>query len=104
MNIENYQKDVIDNLEIYKIYDNASQTDAIKMLIGKCNNDFDCISTLTNIITKINYKITNDNIIAIIPIIRDCDLFRFNKIQLMEDNVVIDNSFINVRHIYNLTL
>ena len=95
MNIENYQKDVLDNLEIYKIGDNASQSDAIKMLITKYNNDFDCVSTLTDIITKPNYKITNDNIIAIIPIVRDYDIFRFNKIQFVEDNVVIDTSFIN---------
>ena len=81
MNIENYQKNVTDNLKIYKICDNASQTDAIIMLISKYNNEFDCISTPTDIITKPNYKITNDNIIAIIPIVRDCDLFRFNKIQ-----------------------
>jgi len=95
MNKENYQKNVTDNLKIHKICDNASGTDAMKMLIIKCNNEFDCISTLTDIITKPNYKITNDNIIAIIPIVRDCELFRFNKIQFVEDNVVIYNLFIN---------
>ena len=49
MNIENYQKDVIDNLKIYKICDNASHTDAIKMLITECNNYFDCVISLVTI-------------------------------------------------------
>jgi hypothetical protein len=91
MNIENYQEDVINKLQIHKTSDNASVNDAFEMLIGKYKDDFDCVSTLTDKIIKPKYKIADDHIILIIPIKRDIDLFRFNKIQFMDGNVTVDN-------------
>jgi hypothetical protein len=58
-------------------------------------DDFDCVSQLTDEIIKPTFKITNDHIIAIIPIRKGCDLFRFNKLQLKGDEKEVDNSFIN---------
>ncbi len=95
MIITNYTNDVLNKLEIYKIGNNVSERDALKRLVGEYENDFDCVSSLTDIVTKPIYKITNGYIVAIIPVVRECDLFRFNKLQLTIDNVVIDNSFIN---------
>lgn len=92
--IENYQTDFNDKLKITRIRDNSSRLDALSQLITQGANDFDGISTLTDITT--NYKIMNEKIIAIVPLPTDadCDLLRFTKIQLMSDNVVIDNSYI----------
>jgi len=94
MNIKNYQEDVINKLQIHKTADNVSAKDAFKML-DEYKGDFDCVSTLKDEIIKPDYKITNDHMIAIVPITGDGDLFRFNKIQLMDDNVVIDNVVID---------
>jgi hypothetical protein len=90
MNIKNYQEDVINKLKIHKARDHSSRYDAFKMFDGY-KDDFECVSTLTDEIIKPDYKITDDHIILTIQIPRDDDLFRFNKLQLMEDNVVIDN-------------
>jgi hypothetical protein len=95
MNIVNYQEDVVNKLQIHKTADNLPSKDSFKMLYSECKGDFDCVSTLTEEIIKPDYKITTDHMIAIVPIGRDGDIFRFNKIQLMEDNVVVDNVVID---------
>jgi len=92
INTENYQINIIDKLKITRIRDNSLVNDALTMLITQSNNYFDAVSTLTDI--KTNYKIINNNIIATVPIETNCDLCRFNKIQLMADNVIIDNTYI----------
>jgi hypothetical protein len=91
MNIVNYQEDVINKLQIHKTADNVSGNEAFGMLRSEYKDDYDCVSTLTEEIIKPDYKITTDHMIAIVPITRGCDLFRFNTIQLMNDNVVVDN-------------
>jgi hypothetical protein len=95
LNIVNYQEDVVNKLQIHKIADNVPQADALEMLYGKYKDDFDCVSTLTDKIIKPTYETTDDHIIAVIPLFKGGDLFRFNKIQFMEDNVVIDNVVID---------
>jgi hypothetical protein len=94
MNIENYQEDVINKLQIHKAPDNASMAD-IKKLLDEYKDDYDCVSTLTDETIKPTYETTDDHIIAIIPVSRNGYLFRFNKIQFMEDNVAVDNVVID---------
>ena len=98
INTENYQINIIDKLKITRIRDNSLVNDALTVLITQGNNYFDAVSTLTDI--KTNYKIINNNIIATVPIETNCDLCRFNKIQLMADNVIIDNTYIKKIYLY----
>jgi hypothetical protein len=94
MNIVNYQEDVVNKLQIHKIADNVPAGD-IKKLLDEYHDDYDCVSTLTDEIIKPTYETTDDHIIAIIPVKRNGYLFRFNKIQFMEDNVAVDNVVID---------
>ena len=97
--INNYQTDVIDNLNIIKNTNNVLLTSSLEMLIRDCPNYFDGVSTLSEIIIKPNYKITDDNISTSILIKKDCDLFRFNKIQLMHNNNKITNDNLLIKKI-----
>jgi hypothetical protein len=100
MNIENYQEDVINKLQIHKDHSAVTSHLADKykdnglLMLQGYKDDFDCVSILTDRVIKPTFKITTDHMIAIIPIKRWCDLFRFNKLQLKGDEEV-DNSFIN---------
>jgi hypothetical protein len=91
VNIENFQEDVINKLQIHKTRDNAPSTEALNILRVEYKDDFECVSTLTDEMIKPTCETTDEHIIAIARIPRCCDIFRFNKIQLMDDNVVIDN-------------
>jgi len=93
--MKNYQVDFIDKLNIYKMRDNTLLIDALKKAEVQCKKKFDCIGTTTDrIVLYPNYKITNDHIIGIVPIERDCDIFRFNKVRLMTDGIFLDDSLI----------
>ena len=96
--MENFQSDIIDNLKIYKTYDN------IPTGLINWNIPNDCVISNTTLIFKSNFKVINDQVVAMIRISKIYDIFRFIKIQLIKQNSSIDNLSIDNLSIDNSSI